>query len=263
MPDSPSATRVEHSDDRFGFFRRLIEILKVVLSNRRYWVASVWILLAFIPFNALSGLWAAPYCTQVLGFSDDTTGLVMFAFTISIMVFSLVWAHLGTIWRIKRLLVVAGSILSAIVCIAFICTSRLSPIATSALFALDAIGPSSTCNLVFHWVREAFAIELVGTSMGAVNFFWWVSGAVGQLVTGSIIRAYGVTEDGSYTEKGYRIGLWWLGVALTTLSVIPAAFMKYQYPEEAAPEGDVPEHDESKSTSQIEDFSGFSHASER
>jgi hypothetical protein len=131
----------------------------------------------------------------VLGFSDDTTGLVMFEFTIPIMIFGLIWAHPGTMWRIKRLLVVAGSILRAIVCILFICTSKPSPIIASTLFALDAIGPSSTCTLVYHWVREAFVIELVGTSMSAVHFFWWVSGAVRQLVTGWIIRAYGITEN--------------------------------------------------------------------
>jgi hypothetical protein len=48
--------------------------------------------------------------------------------------------------------------------------------------------------------------------------------------------------------------------------------MKYQYRKEIAPEKDVPEHDESKSTSQIEEnnarppigsFRGFWHASER
>jgi hypothetical protein len=49
---------------------------------------------------------------------------------------------------------------------------------------------------------------LVGTLTGPVNCFWSASRAVGQLVTGWIIRKYGLTDSGSYTEQGYRIALW-------------------------------------------------------
>jgi hypothetical protein len=87
-------------------------------------------------------------------------------------------------WEIKRFLVVSGSVLSTVICVPFVCTTKLSPAIVSVLFALDGIGPSSVSNLAYHWVREAFVIELVGTCMGAINLFWWASGPIGQLVCG-------------------------------------------------------------------------------
>jgi hypothetical protein len=107
---------------------------------------------------------------------------------------------------------------------------------------------------VYHWVREAFVIELVGTCMGCLNVFWWGSGAVGQLVSASIIEAYGRTEDGAYSEEGYRVGLWWMSLALTAVSVVPAAFMKYEYPEPAMHEEDAPDQEESKSGSNLDEL---------
>jgi hypothetical protein len=74
------------------------------------------------------------------------------------------------------------------------------------------------CNLVYHWICTAFVIELVRTRMGAVDICWGTSGAAGQSVAAWIIRTHGLTENGSHTEKRYRIGLWWFRVAFTVLS---------------------------------------------
>jgi hypothetical protein len=88
--------------------------------------------------------------------------------------------------------------------------------------------------------------------MGLLNVFWWGSGAIGQLMCGWIIKSYGISDDGRYSEKGYRIGIWWLSIALTTLSLIPASFMKYTLPAED-PIGEELT-DESKSTSQVDEL---------
>jgi Na+/melibiose symporter-like transporter len=229
FPPTPDTGVNRAAPSTAGFCRKLFLNIRAVLCNRRYWIAALYFLFGFIPFNSLSALWASPYCQQVLGFDSHTAGLVMFAFVIPTMVFSLVWPQLGAMFRAKQLLVIATSVLAAASCVPFVCTTDLSPAVVSVLFAVDAMGPSSACNLVSHWVRDVFSIELVGTCMGMVNVFWWGSGAVGQLVSGWIIRAYGQDEDGKYTEMGYRMGVWWFGLAFTLLSVVPAVFMKYDY----------------------------------
>jgi MFS family permease len=229
FPPIPDCGVNRSASSTIGFWRKLFENIRAILCNRRYWIAAFYFLFGFIPFNSLSALWASPYCEQILGFDSHTAGLVMFSFVIPTMIFSLGWAQLGGMFRIKQFLVIITSILAASSCIPFICTTNLSPGIVSVFFSLDAMGPSSACNLVSHWVRDVFSIELVGTCMGLVNVFWWGSGAIGQLISGWIIKSYGQDDDGKYTEKGYRVGVWWLGLISTLLSVIPAIFMKYDY----------------------------------
>jgi hypothetical protein len=53
-------------------------------------------------------------------------------------------------WDFNQAFVIWGSVLGALVFVSFICTSNLSLLAASALFSLDAVGPASCVNLVYH-----------------------------------------------------------------------------------------------------------------
>lgn len=193
--------------------------LKVVSTNKDFWLLICWALGLNGPFFNVSGMWGGPFLTSIYGWTSKQAGMAMLGFSFGNMVFSIIFPYMANWLKTKKWLALAGSVGSIGTLLPFIFVKRLSFWPVAILFTLFSGLGNTSCVLTYQLMREYFPSAVAATSIGFINAATFLSASIVQVVSGVIIKSYG-TVDGNYTEKGYKIGLWIFSIITSAVGCV-------------------------------------------
>lgn len=200
---------------------QLKENVKIVLKNTDFWICALWIIAINGPFFDISGMWGGPFLTNIMGYSSQKSGLSLLGISIASMVFGALLPYVSNCLKTKKWIVFGLNIIGTLILIPFILIpKKLSFWAITIMFAIYSTCSNTLTSLVYPLVREYFPATAAGTSVGFSNAFAFLTASVSQLVSGFIIKSYGIDEKGNYTEKGYQVGLWIFSIVMTALGCL-------------------------------------------
>jgi sugar phosphate permease len=204
----------------------LLEGMKSVLSNGRFWAIAVWFFFNCGIFFGVGGLWGGPYLMHVYGLSKAGAGNVLNMVALGLIIGSPVLSMLSDkIFASRKKVMIISSFAVMLTMLALmVFTDRLT---LSILYmAFFCIGMFSAAIVViaFTATKELFPVEIAGTSVGAVNLFPFAGGAVFQPLLGYVVENVSGAGD-SYTVAGYR-AMYLACLIASVVALVAISFMK-------------------------------------
>ncbi|MCC8191192.1 MAG: MFS transporter [Planctomycetes bacterium] len=165
--------------------------IKAMAKNWDFWRISIWF--ASLPgiYFAFFGLWAIPYLTDVYGFSDTETGLMVslggVGFSIGSPVAS--WFN-DKIWRSYRISLGGSGIGSlALLAVLLVGIDSLGKLSLYLWMTAFGIFLNSTNALAHSASRNLFGTRMAGVTGGVYGCCAFLGGAAMQILCGRILAA--------------------------------------------------------------------------
>lgn len=194
--------------------------LKMVMRSCDFWLLVGWSFGTYAAYFDISGMWGGPFLTSIYGYSSQKAGLSMISFSVGNMIFSIVFPILSNKLRTKKWIGVIGCYLSAFLLLPLIFCENLSFWSITIIFFLFASTGNTTAVIIFPLGREYFPSAAAATAIGIINAAAFISGSCAQIITGQILKNNGINENGQYSAKGYKYGLWVLSSVMCFLGAI-------------------------------------------
>jgi sugar phosphate permease len=181
--------------------------IRIVLSERHFWLVGAWFFFDCGIFFGFGSLWSGPYLMHVYGMSRNQAAalLTLIAWGMVIGGPALGVLSQRILKSRKRTLILSMSALTVLLAIATILPAGLPRAALVAWFFLFSVCSSAVVVVAFTTTKELFPVEIAGTSIGVVNFFPFFGGAIYQPMLGAILDAYGKTASDQYPIAAYRM----------------------------------------------------------
>ena len=204
---------------------------KIVIKNFHFWLCCGYIFLKDGFFFDLSGMWGGPYLADVYQYSNSKKGITLVGISLGIIVASFIFPSLSVCLHTKKWLCVVLEAIGSTICLIFVIFGKDIPYGLLyVFFILIGATMNAIACIIFSLIREYYDPKLSGTSTGLSNFFAFVGTAVFQSISSEIISLEGSFKDEEdnekFYEKGYRNGLWIIGVVSVGLSTIIISFVK-------------------------------------
>lgn len=193
--------------------------VKMVLRNPYFWAVAVWFFITPGIFFSLGGLWGGPYLMQVYGLSKTQAGGVLSMLAVGMIVGSplVSWVSDKVLVSRKQTMIIAGSVLMALLGILYLFPASFSPSMLYLWFFFFAVSSSAIVVIGFTTTKELFPVAIAGTSTGLINLFPFSGGAVLQPVTGWLLQTQGGPQ-GPYSPAMYQsVFLFYLALSLVAL----------------------------------------------
>ena len=204
----------------------LLEGMKRVLRNGRFWAIAVWFFFNCGIFFGIGGLWGGPYLRHVYGLSNVGTGNVLNMVAVGLIVGSPVLSMLSDrVLASRKKVMIISSIAVVLTMLALtVFTDRLTlPILYVAFFCIGMFS-AAIVVIAFTATKELFPVEIAGTSVGTVNLFPFAGGAVFQTLLGYVVERVSGTGD-TYSVAGYR-AVFLVCLIASIIALVAISFMK-------------------------------------
>ncbi len=200
----------------------LLEGMKRVLKNPRFWAIAVWFFFSCGIFFGIGGLWGGPYLMQVYGLSKTEAGNVLNMLAVALIFGSPLLSMLSdrALKSRKKVLVLSavGITLTMLALVLF--TNRIPGVLLYPVFLSLGLFSGAVVVIAFTATKELFPLEIAGTSVGTVNLFPFAGGALFQPLLGNVLERFGAEP-----VAGYRaVFLLCLGAGI--ISLISISFMQ-------------------------------------
>ncbi|MCY6380543.1 MFS transporter [Hoeflea prorocentri] len=190
-----------------------------------YWallkMPALWLIIPLIAVNyapaaGVRGLWAGPYLADVFGASTQLIGTVTLFMAISMIIGSVIYGPLDTLFKTRKWVAFVGNCGGAIALFA-LALYPIQPIwqVTVLLFAVGLCGASY--GVLMAHARAYFPKHLTGRGVTLMNFF--TIGGVGffQFITGQMAEA---SYNPAMPEETYSLLFGTYAVLLTVTVII-------------------------------------------
>lgn len=211
---SPARTNPQNLRDSLSQLREL-------LKNRDFWIISFGTFSSYGIFSAFQVLWAGPYLMEVMGFSPEGAGNVIFFANLALIVGSSAWGPVSDrILKTRKWIVVGGHLLLALITL---CMALLSPGTSFAFLAMLFYWFGffrTTGTLMYPQIKELAPLSMAGMAMTGINFFTMVGSAVFLQGLGSLMQyAYPHASRG---PEAFRLVFFLCSGFLLSVSVLYA-----------------------------------------
>lgn len=207
-------------------FAQMWDNIKMVVKSCDFWLLAGWALGTYGSYFDISGMWAGPYLTSVYGFTSQKAGLSMISFSVGQMIFSLFYPMLSNRIKTKKWIGAVGGYVSALLLFPLIFCGNLSFWSVTAIFFWYSATGNTPMVVIFPLGREYFPSSAAATAISFINAAAFISGSTAQIVTGIILKKYGINDQGQYSAEGYKYGLYWFCVALSLFGSITLSIAK-------------------------------------
>jgi sugar phosphate permease len=224
----PSIAEIEHRENVTNPASGGIGLrqgMRMVLSEKYFWLVGVWFFLDCGIFFGFGSLWSGPYLMHSYNLSKAQAGAILSMIAWGMIVGGPALGLLSQkVLRSRRkTMVLCMSVLAALLLLATLLPAGLPSPALLAWFFLFSVCSSAIVVMGFTTTKELFPVEIAGTSIGMVNFFPFFGGAVFQPLLGLILDAHGKTAAGQYPVEAYRMIM--LVLLLTSLAALACTFL--------------------------------------
>ena len=208
---------------------QLWENFKVVLLNYNFWLVAVFNFFMNGPYSDISGMWAGPYLMDVLNYTKAKKGTTVMSFSFGLIAGSLLVPQLSTLLKTRKWICVGSSTLTFVVFLIFVFVGENANEGVIwVLFILIGAFTNPLTSVSYPLVREYYHPSVAATAVGTSNMFTFLSAAVFQQITSSVIAGYKVegSNPAKYTWQGYKIALYVICTVSLVISVLGALFAK-------------------------------------
>ena len=172
-------------------FREILAGLRILLTNKDYWIISCGSFFRYGVFAAVQTLWAGPYLINAMGLSPLAAGNLIFLLNIALIEGGPTWGSLSDRVLKTRKGVVTVSLLllsSTILAIALLPKGAGLPILAFLFFCFGF--SAGTANVLFAHIKDLMPLELAGVAMTSINFFTMLGAAVFSQGLGSLMQRF-------------------------------------------------------------------------
>jgi sugar phosphate permease len=202
--------------------------LKVVAKNGYSWLNAIVSLFMMIATPGFAGLWGIPFIHSAYGISTETAGYAVSMIFIGWAVGGPVIGKISDYLQQKKSLMIAGSLLGALLMIVIIYVPSL-PL-SMLFFLLFLVGFTSSCQLLpYSYAIDINPPEVKATAVAFTNFITYLGAALVQPLVGYLLDLNwtGKFEGGArvYSPEAYKIALSCFPIAFL-LAVVLGFFLK-------------------------------------
>ena len=190
----------------------LVVNFKKVVSYGPFWIVVLYNIFSSGPYFDIGGLWASPFLKDIYKFSSQEAGNLLLGTSIGMIGGSLVIPSVSTYLGTRKwVLFFASCISSVAVSLFFFFGTGLSEFMIFVVFLILGAFTNSMTSVAYPMIREYYHPSVAATSVGCANVFTFLSSAIFQQFTSSMLPKYGKQTpipgqtEVKYTEKGYKI----------------------------------------------------------
>jgi MFS family permease len=216
-PDDP------HKQDGVAKKGSYLDLLKI----RQLWPIIPMMLVAYSLPVGLRGLWSGPFFGQVYGMDTLGIGEVTLWIAIAMVVASLLYGPLDTMFNTRKWVVIGGNLLM-VVCITMLAVQPLAGIfATTVLFILVCMLGLSYGIMMAH-ARAFYPSHLLGRGVTLMNFFSIGGSGMMQMLSG---RVYDASIVPGQPAAAFQT-LFWFYAVMSTIGVVIYFFTRDAKPKD-------------------------------
>ena len=153
--------------------------MRVLLTQKDFWIISFATFARYGIFAALQALWAGPYLMVVMGYSALTTGNLILLLNVGMILGAPCWGTVSDrLFNTRKWIIVGGSIsiLLTIIILAMIPPGTHLSVLSPLCFCLGFF--NATGLLMYPHIKELVPAEMSGAAMTGINFFTMIGPAV-------------------------------------------------------------------------------------
>ncbi len=181
----------------------ILQGLKMVLTEWRFWPIAAWSFFVVGIFFALAGLWGGPFLMHAYGLSKTGAGAILSMSAVGLVIGS---PFLGIVSnRIGRKPVLIGcNLILIMVCGAFyLFTDRMPHALLYVFFFCLCLSTTALAPVIVAYTKELFPLGVAGTSVGLVNLFPFLGGPFYQIIFGAVLSG-GAKDSRVYPVTSYQ-----------------------------------------------------------
>ncbi|MBP2640288.1 MAG: major facilitator superfamily 1 [Firmicutes bacterium] len=201
----------------------LKESMKLIVSNRNFWLLSLWYFVFYGTVMGFQGLWATPYLIDTQSLAKPAAIQILTYIALGMICGCPLSGYLSDrVLHSRKKVLIIGTVLYTFSWLLLIVISNSQPAFIPYLFfAMGFFGGFFV--VIYAWFKELMPSKIVGTAIGAMNFFPFVGGAIFQQIMGSIIGSY-QRINGAYPLDAYINSFWFCFASLAIVTIaIPFA----------------------------------------
>ena len=202
---------------------KLKESMKLIVSNRNFWLLSLWYFVFYGTVMGFQGLWATPYLIDTQGIAKPAAMQTLTYIAFGMICGCPLSGYLSDrVLHSRKKVLIVGTVAYTFSWLLLIFISNSHPGFIPCLFfSMGFFGGFFV--VIYAWFKELMPSKIVGTAIGAMNFFPFAGGAIFQQIMGSIIGSY-QRMNGSYPLDAYINSFWFCFIALLIVTIaIPFA----------------------------------------
>lgn len=223
--DSPKDVGLEPVEEVDIDEIKSFEGIKLVVTNKYFWLLSIPAFLRYGATMGYQGLWGGPYLADVYSMPKDVVGSILMAVGLGTIVGAPFIGFLSDrVFKRRKIFLIAGSLgfAAAWLPLAFT-TSSLDFAALYAIsFAMGFFGGAGT--VTYAVTKELFPLRITGLAASMVNVFPFIGGAAFQTIMGYLMDLIG-KSGGVYPAEAYALAFKFCFIA-AFLSFICSLFIK-------------------------------------
>jgi sugar phosphate permease len=181
----------------------LLEGLKMVLIEKRFWPIASWSFFVVGVFFALAGLWGGPFLMHAYGLSKTSAAAVLSVSAAGLVLGSPFLGLMSNYFGKKPVLIGCNLLLITVCGSFYFFTGELPHIMLYVLFFCLCFSTTAVTPVIIAYTKELFPIGVAGTSVGLVNIFPFLGGSFFQIIFGAIL-SQGGQVDGIYPLSSYQ-----------------------------------------------------------
>lgn len=173
--EPPLALKSEPSSD----IKKLLGGMRLLFSQKNYWIISVSTLCRYGIFGAVQTLWAGPFLMGVMGLSPLRTGHILLLMNSGLIIGGPLWGTLTDriVKRRKALVMISLAGLATSVTIFRLLPADTGFASLSVLFFSFGFFASAGMIMYAH-IKELMPLSQAGTAMTGINFFNMIGPAI-------------------------------------------------------------------------------------
>lgn len=184
--------------------------LRIVIGERNFWFACVWLFAQFNMHMSFGGLWGGTYLMDVRGLSQTETGQLLSVSALGVIAGGFLSGWLcDVVFKSTRTTMLFCGAVATSNFVVLALFGHIMPLwglyiwfAVMATFGVSAGTPSFTA------MRHLFGEQATASASGLLNCLPSVGVLVLQPLTGHVLELFGRTPGGGFTIPGYAAACW-------------------------------------------------------
>lgn len=184
--------------------------LRVVMAERNFWLACVWLFAQFNLHMSFGGLWGGTFLMDVHGLSQVDAGKVLGITGFGVILGGILVGWLcDVVFRsCRKTMLFCGAMATANFAVLALWGAALPPWGLYVWFLVMATFGVSAGTPSFTAMRQLFGEQATASACGLLNCLPSVGALVLQPLTGFVLEQAGRLPGGGFTPEGYAAACW-------------------------------------------------------
>lgn len=202
--------------------RQLVDNIKIVSTNKQFWLVAIWGICSPSCFFNFSSLWCGPYLKEVTKLSPSKANLYIMMLSLAWIIGSPSLMVFTELLKTRKWILVVSTIITCGTSVGFMFVTESTPVALLLpMLFIFALFAGATIGVQLAMFKEMHIDSAAATAMGCGNVFPFFTAGVLQLISPVLLAAIDKTGSGEpHSFKAYRFGLWMVNAIMAVIACI-------------------------------------------